>query len=53
MQINVAEEVIEAAAKNLAESLDYPLQEKPEQGKDDFRLKVRVIAAILSGEKTC
>lgn len=44
----VAEGVIEAAAKKLAEQFDYPWEHMPAQGKDDFRVKVRDIAAILS-----
>ena len=44
----VAEDVIEAAAKKLAEDFDYPWEHMPAQGKDDFRAKVRSIAAMLA-----
>ena len=44
----VAEDAIEAAAKKLAEDFDYPWEQMPAQGKDDFRAKVRSIAAMLT-----
>lgn len=44
----VAEDVIDAAAKKLAEAFDYPWEYMPAQGKDDFRAKVRDIAAMLA-----
>jgi ribosomal protein L12E/L44/L45/RPP1/RPP2 len=44
----VAEDAIEAAAKKLAEDFDYPWEHMPAQGKDDFRAKVRSIAAMLA-----
>ena len=44
----VVEDAIEAAAKKLAEDFDYPWEHMPAQGKDDFRAKVRNIAAMLA-----
>ncbi|QMV33108.1 hypothetical protein KMC49_gp40 [Ralstonia phage Firinga] len=44
----VAGDVIEAAAKKLAKDFDCPWEHMPAQWKDDFRTKVRSIAAMLA-----
>ncbi|WP_158300758.1 hypothetical protein [Chromobacterium sp. ATCC 53434] len=44
----VPESVVEEAAKKLAADFDYPWEHMPQAGKDDFRHKVRRVAALLA-----
>ncbi|AXE31658.1 hypothetical protein DK842_18180 [Chromobacterium phragmitis] len=44
----VPESIIEGAARKLAADFDYPWEYMPEAGKEDFRGKVRKIAALLA-----
>lgn len=45
-------ELIEAAAKVIAECMDYPWEHMPEEGRENMRRHAKAVAAALAGPKT-